>query len=93
MKVLHVINISNLGGAENLLLEVAPEMSRLGVDLECIIFNKKGHDAAAEHIQARLVHEGLKVHRSTYSHPLQRSIFKKSATYMRAILLISFTVI
>ena len=74
MKVLHVINISGMGGAEKLLLQLLPALNSR-VNTQCLIMHKAGAGDAAEQIARELRLKGINVFIFAYRRLTSKGIF------------------
>ncbi|RYY58859.1 MAG: glycosyltransferase family 1 protein [Chitinophagaceae bacterium] len=66
MRVLHVIHIEAMGGAEKLLLQLLPALNEK-VTTECLVINKKGIDKASSEIRVGLAAAGITVYSIEYT--------------------------
>lgn len=76
LRILHVINIGGLGGAEKLLLQLLPALNR-SVDIECLIFFNTASPAAASKLAEELTSYGIRVKKEGYHSTFEKSIRKK----------------
>jgi len=76
MKVLHVIRIIGIGGAEKLLLQLLPAQNQK-ITAECAIFHKDGDEKAAGKIGEELRNRGVKTYIFGYKKVYEKAIRKK----------------
>lgn len=67
MKVLHVININAVGGAEKLLIDFLPALRNEGSEIYCIILCPSKNNIAANNIRSKLESNGIKVYFREYT--------------------------
>lgn len=61
MKVLHVIEIRGVGGAENLLLDFLPAQLAVGLKISCVVLYKPAYEEAARNFGVLLERNGVAV--------------------------------
>jgi glycosyltransferase involved in cell wall biosynthesis len=74
MKVLHIININAIGGAEKLLLQLLPALDKK-VKVECAVYYPRNSGAAALQIAEGLKNTGIPVYTFPYYKLYDRKIF------------------
>lgn len=76
MKVLHVININAVGGAEKLLIDFLPALEKDGAEISCAILCPSKWNNAALTIRAKLQKRGINVYLREYDFLFSITNFK-----------------
>jgi glycosyltransferase involved in cell wall biosynthesis len=74
MKVLHIISIDGIGGAEKLLLDLLPALQKHGTQTECLILHRVNNNEAALSTGKALQEKGVPVYYQPYEKILDRSL-------------------
>jgi len=75
MKVMHIINITTYGGAENLLPPFLYSLSEKGVKVHCAILCPISTPDAARNIKKDLIERGVSVFYKEFHSPWKRDVF------------------
>ena len=84
MKVLHILAINGIGGAENLLIDILPLLNRKDIEVQCIIFFSQKAEQAAKDIGGKVEEGGIDVKYREYSNVIGRGIFDYITGYVNA---------
>lgn len=76
MKILHVIAINNIGGAEKLLVTLLPELKAHGANIDCLLFYRKPYNKNATFIGEQLRENGISVSYQEYDNVASRENFR-----------------
>jgi len=74
-KVLHVITISGIAGAEKLLVDLLPEQYNLNFEVHCLLFHKKLGKMYAQQLGDKLNEHKIKVYYKEYSRIIDKKVF------------------
>ncbi|MCX6319794.1 MAG: glycosyltransferase family 4 protein [Bacteroidetes bacterium] len=66
MKIVHVINIRDLGGAENLLISFLPALRNADIQVSCLILHHINHESEATVIGSKILAAGVHVQYKRY---------------------------